>query len=153
MVGPAGPSARHPGQVGHVDRPLGVGRDRPDGVGAQSEEAHGAVDRDVPLGAGDHPHGRRPVQATALDVPAGRGQHVLAGGGQADRICGLPAGHEAERGPVRQAEQVLQPPAGDVLDEGGAGEVTALKAFWSQPVVSTSAAVAASSAPPITNPK
>ena len=33
------------------------------------------------------------------------------------------------------------------------GEVTALKAGWSHPMVSTSAAVAASRAPPTTNPK
>jgi hypothetical protein len=34
-----------------------------------------------------------------------------------------------------------------------AGEVTALKAGWSQPAASTSAAVAAGRAPPTTNPK
>jgi hypothetical protein len=34
-----------------------------------------------------------------------------------------------------------------------AGDVDGLNATWSQPVASTSAAVAASSAPPTTNPK
>ena len=47
------------------------------------------------------------------------GQHVAAGSSQADGVRALSAGHEAERGPRRQAEYLLQPSAGHLLDHRG----------------------------------
>ena len=72
------------------------------------------------------------------------------------------AGHEiifGSRDPQGDKARSLRASiGGDVLvatveEAAAAGEVTALKPFWSQPAATMSAAVAASSAPPVTKPK
>ena len=140
-------------EVGHVDRPLGVGRHRLEGAGAQPQQAQRPIDRRVALRVGDNPHRRSAQQSMLLDVPAGIGQHVVTSRGERHRICGLPPvtkPNDAWTG--KPSSSFSQPPATSSTT-AAAGEVTALKAGWSHPVVRMSAAVAASSAPPITNPK
>ena len=145
---------QHAGQVVDVDRPLVVGRHRLDHVGAEAEEAEGAVDRGVALAVGDDPHRRSAGQAPALDVPTRQREHVVAGRGQRHRVGRLAAGHEPHRRrwPGGRAGRCSQPPATSSTT-AAPGEVSTLNAGWSHPTASTSAAVAASSAPPTTNPK
>ena len=64
---------------------------------------------------------RRADQPVALDVPTDGGQHMMAGGGEPDGVGGLGAGDEPDRRRGRQPEQVLQPTARDLLDDGGGG--------------------------------
>ena len=119
IVGPAGPAASTRARSVDVDRALVVGRHRLDDVGAQAEEAQGAVDRGVALAVGHHAHRRASGEAAALDVPAHGGEHVVAGRGEGHGVGGLAAGHESERRLGGEPEQVLEPATGDVLDHRG----------------------------------
>ena len=116
-----GARRQHAGEVGDVDRTLVVGGHGLDDVGAQAEEAQGAVDRGVPLAVGHHAHRRAAGEAAALDVPAHGGEHVVAGRGEGHGVGGLAAGHESERRLGGEPEQVLEPATGDVLDHRGSG--------------------------------
>ena len=147
IVGPRGPAVEDAGEVADVDRPLVVCGHRLQRPGAQTEECAGpgrwwrGVRRSRPLAAAG-----RSGEPVALDVPAGAREHVVTGRRQRHGVGALSAGHEAERCARRQAQKLLQPIAGDVLDDRcSRGRSGALKAFWSQPLVSMSAAMAASS--------
>ena len=69
------------------------------------------------LAADEDANRRRAGQAVAVDVPAGFGEHVLAGGRERGDVRHLAAGHERERCAVGDAEQLLQPRARDLLDD------------------------------------
>ena len=99
-------------EVADVDRAVGVGRHRLDDVGAEAEQPQRPVDGGVPLVAGDHPDRRRAEQAVALDVPAGLGQHVVPGGGEADGVGRLaPVTKPTDASAGRPSSSFSQPPA------------------------------------------
>ena len=87
-----------------------------DGRRAQAEQAERAIDRRVPLGADEHARGQRPGALT-LDVPPDGVEDVEARGREPGRVCHLGAGDEADRPLTRQAEQVEDPLARDLLDD------------------------------------
>ena len=85
---------------------LVVDRHRDDRVGPDAQEPQRPVDRVVPVGTGDDADRRRTDQPARLDVPAGAAQHLVPGRGQRGEVRHLRAGHKADRGVRRQAEQV-----------------------------------------------
>ncbi len=104
------------GQGVRVHRAVRQRRHLDDRALAQTEEAHGAIDRPVPLRADDDPHLRRAVQAVPADVPAAAVQDEPATRREPDRVRGLRTGGEPDRRGRREAEQLLQPATGDVLE-------------------------------------
>ena len=153
MVGPAGPAARTPARSSTSIAPSPstatasrLAAPKPSRRRDRSIVACRSAVATTRTGA------RRP--AVLLDVPARPRQHVVPGGGEPDGVRPLPARHEAERGraPGSPSSSFSQRPATSSTT-AAAGEVTALKASWSHPAASTSAAVAASRAPPTTKPK
>jgi hypothetical protein len=96
-VGPLG-AGEDACEVAYVDRTLGIGGHGLDHARSQSQQTQSPVDGGVTLTVGDHPHPRRAREPVSLDVPAPLGEDVMAGGGEADGVGALTAGHEAERG-------------------------------------------------------
>ena len=108
-------------ELERVDRhpPLVVGRDH---LGrAHSEQPQGPVDGDVTPRANDDAHRRRAVQPVVGDVPAALAEDVEPRGGEGRHVRDLAPRHEAERRRRWQPEQLQQPRAGDLLDDGGGG--------------------------------
>ena len=151
---PARPGSRALARALDVDGAVRVRGDRLDRVRAEPEQPERPVDRGVALLADDHPHARRSAQPVRLDVPAGAspgrdGARPRArpcsrpGRPSRSRTTPPPAGRAAPSASRRRPPRRPPPRASEV----------ALKASWSQPVVSMSAQVAASSAPPTTKPK
>jgi len=100
------------------DHPPGVvGRDGADALGAEAEDPAGAADRDVGVLARDDAYGRRSLQSVGPDVPAGDGEHGMAGRGQARDVRHLTAGHEADSAGGRQPEQLAHPVRRDALGD------------------------------------
>ena len=99
-------------------------------------------------------HRRAAGEAAALDVPARR-RRARGGGPRRGPRC-WPPGRRSRARTTRSAgspsRSFSQPPATSST-AAAPGEVSGLNAGWSQPAVRTSAAVAASRAPPTTNPK
>ena len=81
-------------------------------------------DRGVRLGADHDVDRRRTDETVALDVPADPLEDRVARGGQAGEVGHLAAGHEADAGGARQAQQVQDPARGDLLHDrrGGGGD-------------------------------
>ena len=78
----------------------------------------------------------------------------MPGGGQADGVGRLGAGDEPDRRVRGQAEQLLEPAAGDLLGHGSRpGRGHGVERALVPAAASMSAAAAAGSAPPMTNPK
>ena len=115
------PLRQRGGQRLDLDGAIGVGGDRFEDTGAEAQEAERAVDGGVSFAGGDHPDRRRANEAVLLDVPASTGEHLVAGGGQADRVGPLGSGDEAGGDAGGKAEQIREPSAGDLLDDGGRG--------------------------------
>jgi hypothetical protein len=59
------------------------------------------------------------VQAVAGYIPASLLENVAAAGRQADRVRALGAGREADRRGLRDVQELLEPPPGDVLEGEG----------------------------------
>ncbi len=97
--------------------PLAVGGNLADAARAEPDEPERAAERPVPLRAGEHADRRRTDEPVALDVVADRAEDVVARGGERGRVRELASGHERERRVRRDPEQVLQPAAGDLLDD------------------------------------
>ena len=70
------------------------------------------------LSAGKHADRRRPVEPVPRDVPVRLRQDVLSGGGERGRVRALGAGDEAAGDPVRQPEQLGEPPGRHRLHRG-----------------------------------
>ncbi len=114
--GGAGPGREHVLERVGEHRPPLVGGDRLDARRAEPQEAERPVDRHVPLLGDDHADRRRSHEALALHVPAGVGEHPVAGGRQRGHVRHLAARDEGERRVARQPEEVDHPGAGDLLD-------------------------------------
>jgi len=140
-------------EVGEVDRPLGVGGHRFKSPSSQSQKTQGPINGGVALAGGDHPHRRTAEEPTLLDVPTSLGQHVVTGCGERHGIGACPPVTKPNDAPAGKPNSSFSQPPATSSTTAAAGEVNALKAGWSHPLVNTSAAVAASSAPPTTNPK
>ena len=121
IVGPVAEAVERVAERVGAQPALVVGGDDRDLVGADAQVAERDVDGDVALGTDHDPQRRRAGQPGALDVDADAGQHVVAGGGEADDVRHLGAGHQAERHAGRQAEQVDEPGADDLLGDGRGG--------------------------------
>ena len=117
------------------------------------EHPKGPVDGDVTLLAGNDPQARSALEAGLGEVPAVALEHRTTGGGEGRQMGRLASGHEGERGVGRQSQNVLQPGPRDLLDRRRRRCRERETAFWSQAETSQSAASAAGSVPPITNPK
>ena len=85
----------------------------------------------------------QPARRSTASRPAASAGEVRRGG----------AGHEPDRGLVREPEQVEQPGGRDVLHRGVRRGEPRSPQFWSQALTSQSAASAAGCVPPITKPK
>ena len=105
----------------HDHPALLVGRNLMDGGSADSEEPQRPVERRVSILPGDHADQRRAVQAVTLYIPSNTGKEVVTGRGETGEVSHLPAGDESERGALGQAEQLLQPSSGDLLDDSRRG--------------------------------
>jgi hypothetical protein len=103
----------------HPHSALVVGLDHDDRVGAEAEEPERPVDGVVPVGAREDAERWRAGETAFLDVPAGAAQHLVPGGGERGEVGHLRAGDEPDGRVPRQAEEVEQPAAGDLLDRGG----------------------------------
>jgi hypothetical protein len=145
--------AQDGGQLARVHRPVPAVRHDLDRRRAQPQQSHGAVDRDVAAGADDDPDGRRARQPVLAHVPALGRQHVVARSGQARHVRHLAAGHQRERGARRQPEELQQPAARHLGDDGGRrGDGEAARVLvpgGGHPV----GGQRGGSAPPMTNPK
>ena len=127
IVGPgaareASARARSPTSIA----PFGVGRPPARRrASPRPSSRSGAVDRRVPLGAGDDPHARARRAGRRARRPSPRRRSTWCRGRRRARRCwppGAPVTNptDARR---REAEQLLQPAAGDLLDRGrGRGE-------------------------------
>ena len=94
---------------------------------AEAEEANGAVDGAVLLGAGEDADGGRAGEAVLLDVPVVACEQGVAGGCEAGGVCHLRSGDEGEAGGGGEMKKLLEPSACCFLDDGccgGAGEET-----------------------------
>ena len=109
---------QHPGQVGDVQRTVGIGPDRLHARRAEAQQPQGPVDRGVPLDTGHDPDDGCAGQPVTLHVPARVGQDVVAPGGQAHGVRLLRTGDEADRGGPGDPQQLLEPPARDLLRRG-----------------------------------
>jgi hypothetical protein len=103
---------------------LVVDSDRAHAVRAEPDEPQRAVERAVPLRTCDDGDRRCADQAVLLDVMSCLGEHVVPRREQRCCMGHLAAGDEGERRVCGQAEQLLQPAAGHLLDDrcGGRGE-------------------------------
>ena len=63
----------------------------------------------------------RAGEAVPLDVPAGGGEHLVTGRRQTDRVGRLRSGDETDGDAGGKSEQVSEPVARDLLDDGGRG--------------------------------
>ncbi len=106
-------------ESGHIHPSLVVGRNLDDRCRSEAEQPKRAVDRDVAPGTAENPDRGRSGQSVALEVPAGVRQHRVPRGGEAGRLGHLAAGGEREGRVVRDAEELLQPAAHDLLDDRG----------------------------------
>ena len=130
-----------------------VGRHALQRLRAKAQHLQRDRGRDVRLATNDDAHRRRALQPLLLDVPAALQQHRTARRGQPNEVGHLAARREADARLARQIEQLHQPRRSHLLGDG-AGRLSAYRtASWSQAVASQSAASAAGSDPPITNPK
>ena len=107
----------------------------------------------MPLAAGDDADRRRAGETVALDVPAGRGEHVVPRRCESSRVRPWAPVTKPARDAGREAEQLGEPPAATASAAAAAGEATTEKPFWSHAVATQSAATAAGSALPMTKPK
>ena len=64
------------------------------------------------------------MQAVGFDIPPGAPQHLVACRRQRSEVRHVAAGHEADAGARRQAEQLDQPRAGDSSMTDAAGDST-----------------------------
>ncbi len=101
--------------------PCVVGQHADERGRAEAEQLERPVDGRVPLGPGDHPDARCADEAVGLDVVPRLLQHPVPATRDADRVGGLGAGHEADRGSRRQAQQVLHPATRRALGRFGGG--------------------------------
>ena len=98
---------------------LTVHRDELETGGAEPEQPQRTVDRDVSLGAGEDANPRRAYEPVTGDVPSRAGQNMLTRSRKRSRVRSLGAGDEPARDTRRQAEQLGEPPRGDLLDGCG----------------------------------
>ena len=70
----------------------------------------------MPLGSREHADPRRALEPVGVHVPARAREHVVPSGEQRGHVRHLAAGDEGGRDAVRQAEQLREPGARDLLD-------------------------------------
>ena len=87
--------------------------------GSEPEQPERTIDRDVSLGAGEDADPRGADESVTSDIPSRAGQDVLARSRKRSRVRALGAGDEPARDTVGQAEQLDEPPRGDLLDGCG----------------------------------
>jgi len=104
-----------------VHAALVIGPDGENVAVAEPHQVDGGVDGGVAAFAADNVDVRRALQAVDVDVPAVLAEHGVAGDGQRGEVGHLRAGHQANAGFRRQAEQIEQPFGDDFFDEGGCG--------------------------------
>ena len=149
-------AGRHGGQrLGERVRPdpaLVVGGD--DGRLAEAEVAQREVDRAVPLGADQHVHPRRTGQPVAVARPSRPRPARAAARRQAGEVGHRGAGDEPDVGcpAAARAGRAASRPAPPRRGRRR-GWRSRIPVFWSQALISQSAASAAGSVPPITQPK
>ena len=95
--------------------PLPVGRHDDDTLRPEPEHAQRRVNRHVRLGADDDVDARRAVEAVRLHVPAHFAQDAVPRRGERGEVRHLAAGHEADAGAAREAEELEEPRRGDLL--------------------------------------
>ncbi len=83
----------------------------------QPEVAQRKVHGDVSLSADQDADARCSCQPPPVEIPARVGQHLLPPGRETGEVGHCPPGDEADVRPVRQAQQVQDPPAGDLLHD------------------------------------
>ena len=135
--------------------PRSVDVDRLDARRPEPEQPQRAVDRGVALGAGEHAdRAARPIRPSRSTSQPARSSTPPARRGEAGGVRHLAAGDEARttRAAGRPSTSSSQRPA-TASTAATAGVGSARPAFWSHAEVIQSAASAAGSAPPITNPK
>ena len=97
--------------------PLTVGRDDADAVGAEAEQAAGAGDRDVGVGADQHAQAGRALQPVGFDVPAGGREHRVARRREARDVRHLAAGDKTDAARRGHAEELDHPAGRDRLGD------------------------------------
>ena len=98
-----------------------VGGDHPDPLTLAPEPEHleRGVDRDMGPAVGDDGHRRRALEAMPLHVPARLGEDRAACRGERREVGHRRAGHEPDARPGREAEQLDEPVARDLLGDRG----------------------------------
>ena len=98
---------------------LVVDRDEPHLPGAEPQEAERAIDGDVALLARYDPKAGAALEALLADAPPGALEHRVARDRERGRVRHLAARDEGERRRCREPEQLLDPRAGGLFDNGG----------------------------------
>jgi hypothetical protein len=83
---------------------------------AEPEQAEAPVDRGMALRARDDAHARRAEEPVAADIPPVTVEDVPTRCRETGRVRTLGTGYESDRGSAWEAEEFLQPAAGDVLE-------------------------------------
>ena len=96
---------------------------------------------------------RRAGQPVRLDVPARAREHAWRAAAMPVKFDHRRAGREADGGVRGSPSASSTQRSATASIAAAAGELTRLKAFWSQAEASQSAPSAAGSAPPVTKPK
>ena len=118
MTGPSMPASASRKRVGtHPALVVGGGHPDPLALAPEPEHLERGVDRDMGPAVGDDGHGRRSLEAMTLHVPARPGEDGAACRGERREVGHRRAGHEPDARPGREAEQLDQPAARDLLGD------------------------------------
>ena len=120
IVGPAGPAASTRARSPTSIAPLASAATGSTDAGAEAEQPQRPVDGGVPLAAGDHPdpRARRPGRPRSTSQPASASTWCRPAARPTVFAACAPV-HEADRRGRRDAEQLLEPAAGDLLGHHG----------------------------------
>lgn len=100
---------------------LVIHRHRHGRLGAEPEEAQSAIDGHMALPTDEDADTRSAAEPVALDIPTCPLEHGVPSSSEARDMCHLTAGHEGKRGRRGEPEKLLEPLAGDLLDDGSCG--------------------------------
>ena len=107
MAGSAGGGGKRLFERGGGEATLVVCVEADEVVGAEPEQAYGALDAAVAITAGEDADGRRARESAVFDIPSRAFEHGVARGGEAGDVSHLASGDEGEARAFRDAEQFL----------------------------------------------